>query len=133
MASKLSTYTEGLDKEARDRYVEKISLINGIDPLVKPSQCGETFDGVPPVEDCDLVSYLVLQTSFISMAQFKARKGLEAYNQFVCGWIKEVNTRKINDKLLTCGKVSCLVMTIVYSYFNLCNCVRIGSSFTEIK
>ena len=58
------------------------------------------------MEFCDLVSYLVLQTSFISMAQFKARKGLEAYNQFVCGWIKDVTTRKIGEKLLTSGRVS---------------------------
>ena len=55
------------------------------------------FDDYPPVEDCDLVSYLVLRTSFISMDQFKARKGLEAYNQFVSGWIKEVNVRKIAE------------------------------------
>ena len=42
------------------------------------------------MEACDLVSYLVLKTSFITSAQFKACKGLEAYNQFVSGWIKEV-------------------------------------------
>ena len=52
------------------------------------------------VKDCDLVSYLVLRTSFISTSQFKARKGLEAYNQFVRGWIKEVSIRKIADNLL---------------------------------
>ena len=28
----------------------------------------------------DLVSYLMLQTSFITSEKFKARKGLEAYN-----------------------------------------------------
>ena len=60
---------------------------------------GEQFDGYPPVEDCDLVSYLVLWTSFISMSQFKARKGLEVYNQFVSGWIKEVKTRKVAEKI----------------------------------
>ena len=59
------------------------------------------------MEACDLVSYLVLQTSFITSAQFKARKGLEAYNQFVSGWIKEVNTRKIcGSRHLTIGRVS---------------------------
>jgi len=34
------------------------------------------------------------------MDHFKARKGLEAYNQFVSGWVKEVNVRKIAEKLL---------------------------------
>lgn len=82
-------------------------MINGVDPFAGKVTEGEQFDGYPPVEDCDLVSYLVLRTSFISMSQFKARKGLEAYNQFVSGWIKEVNTRKIADKLLITGRVSC--------------------------
>jgi len=68
MALKLSSsYAEGLNKEAKTRYLAKIVLINGIDPFAKSK---ETFDGVPPVEDCDFVSYLVLQTSFISRAQF---------------------------------------------------------------
>ena len=81
-------------------------MINGVDPFGKVTE-GEQFDSYPPVEDCDLVSYLVLRTSFISMNQFKAMKGLEAYNQFVNGWIKEVNTRKIAEKSLITGRVSC--------------------------
>ena len=64
---------------------------------------GEPFDGYPPVEDCDLVSYLVLRTSFLTMSQFKA---LNAYNQFVSGWIKDVNTWKIAEKYLTRPQVS---------------------------
>ena len=107
--SQLSSYADNLEKGAKARYKEKISLINGVDPFGKVTE-GEHFDGYrnyPPVEDCDLVSYLVLRTSFISMSQFKARKGLEAYNQFVSGWIKEVNTRKIAEKLLITGRVSC--------------------------
>jgi len=105
MASQLSSYAEGLEKQAKVRYKDKISLINGVDPFGKVAE-GEPFDGFPPVEDCDLVSYLVLQTSFLTMAQLKARKGLEAYNQFVCGWIKEVITRKVAGRYLTTGRVS---------------------------
>ena len=113
--SKLSSYVEGLEKEAKARYLEKISLINYSDRFTKPCK-GEPFDGVPRVEDCDLVSYVVLQTSFITMAQFKARKGLEAYNQFVCG------------KLLTCGRVS--IRTTLSKLFMQ---FVIGSSFPAIK
>jgi len=105
MSVQLSSYADKLEKEAKDRYKKKISLINGVDPFGKVTE-GEPFDGYPPVEDCDLVSYLVLRTSFVTMSQFKARKGLEAYNQFVSGWIKEVNTRKIADKLLITARVS---------------------------
>ena len=105
MALQLSSYAETLGKEVKARYKDKISLINGVDPFRKITE-GEPFDGFPPVENCDLVSYLILQTRFITLSQLKARKGLEAYNQFVCGWIKEVSTRKIVGKYLTTGRVS---------------------------
>ena len=101
----LSTYADNLKPEAKDRYLRKISTIGGADPFLNPIP-GEIADCVPSVEVCDLVSYLVLKTSFVTSAQFKARKGLEAYNHFVSGWIKVVNTRKICGKYLTAGRVS---------------------------
>ena len=63
---------------------------------------GKPSDKTPPVDACDLLSYLVIQTSFVSLKQFKARKGLEAYNQFVCGWVKEVSIHKIAEKYMLC-------------------------------
>jgi len=50
---------------------------------------GLLADGYPPVESIDTVSYLVLRTIFVTAEQLKARKGLEAYNQFVSGWVKD--------------------------------------------
>ena len=88
----LSSYAEALLNDAKSRYLEKISMI-GIDPFC-PGTFGEQMDDVPPVDSCDLLSYLVLRTSFITTEQFRAWKGLEAYNQFVCGWVKEVVVRK---------------------------------------
>ena len=71
----------------------------------------ENADCVPPVEACDLVSYLVLKTSFITSAQFKA---LEAYHQFMSGWITEVNTCKENLRQVpyngTCKFISKLLL-----------------------
>ena len=34
------------------------------------------------------------------------RKGLEAYNQFLCGWVKDVPTRKVCGKYLITARVS---------------------------
>jgi len=42
MASRLSSYAEALEKEAKARYLAKIALINGIDPFAKPNE-GELF------------------------------------------------------------------------------------------
>ena len=104
MTGNLSSYCDSLSSEARERYLDKIRLINNLDPF--SSDLGEPIESIPPVDACDLISYLVLQTSFLTSKQFKARKSLEAYNQFVCGWVKDVQTWKIGDKFLTTGRVS---------------------------
>ena len=79
-------------------------MIGGIDPFC-PGTFGEQTDDVPPVDVCDLLAYLVLQTSFTKTEQFSARKGLEAYSQFMCGWVKEVVVRKVDMGIVTTGRV----------------------------
>ena len=91
---RLSDYAESLPSDAKARYEEKLKVIGGIDPF-QAGNVGELNDGLPDVDTADLVSYLVLQTSFITTKQFKARKSLEAYNQFVSGWIKDIQNRKV--------------------------------------
>ena len=116
--TQLSAYASRLQGVAKSRYTEKIALLNGVDPFVLansravernsavPSQSRAAAatmvammnpdagpDGratFPPVQAADLVSYLVLQTSFATAKQFKAHKSMEAYNQFVSGWVKDV-------------------------------------------
>ena len=97
-------YFSGLPSEAGERYTEKIRLINGLDPF--SSSLGKAVDAFPPVDASDLVSYLVLQTSFMTSQQFKARKSLEAYNFFVSGWIKEVKSFIVSEKFVVVGRVS---------------------------
>jgi len=112
----MSSYFEGLKEEDKRRYKDKIALINGIDPFGKIVG-GEVFSGIIPIDSCDVVSYLVLQTSFMTLEQFKARKGLEAYNQFVSGWIKDVSTVKIAGKYLTTGRVSVVSTHFISEYY----------------
>ena len=90
----MSKYVESLSLNAKEHYLKKISLIGNIDPFTLG---GKTIvPGVQaaatslPVSATDLVSYLVLQTSFVTVKQFKAHKSLEAYNQFTSGWVKDV-------------------------------------------
>ena len=117
----LSKHAGSLPYEAKVRYQAKISLIGGVDP-VSSGELGVATSDVPPVEMCDLALYLVLRTSFLTMKQFKARKGLEAYNQFVSGWVKDVRTRKVLGKYLSIGRVClyivhlCSMLLILLSY-----------------
>ena len=102
----LSSYVEKLPQEAKRRYLEKIATICSVDPFTlhgnrrAAQQCN-----LPAVDAGDLVSYLVLQTSYLTLKQFKAHKSLEAYNQFANGWVKEVEGWSISDKVVVVGKV----------------------------
>ena len=108
--SKLSLNADSLPPDAKARYLDKIEASDRcvINPF-SSDFVGEKSDVVPPVtgSGCDLVSYLVLQTSFITIKQFKAHKSLEAYNQFVSGWVKDVQTRTsvVSGKYVTTGRV----------------------------
>lgn len=106
----MSKYAVSLPPEAKERYKEKISLIGNIDPFVisenaKSADSVATVSALPPVDGSDLVSYLVLQTSFVTVKQFKAHKSLEAYNQFACGWVKDVKAWNVSGKCVVTGKV----------------------------
>ena len=84
----LSDYAENLPADVKWRYIQKISDIQ-IDPLLLPAN-KLSEECLPPVECIDLLSDLVLDTSFYTNAQFKAFRSLQAYNQMVSGFISSV-------------------------------------------
>ncbi len=67
----LSSYAATLGSEALKRYKEKIAVIGGLEPF--SAALGKPVDQVPPLEASDIVSYLILQTSFITSKQFSCR------------------------------------------------------------
>ena len=99
----LSEYGERLENHVKCRYLDKIAVI-GVDPA---SLFNSQLDPecLPPVEAGDLVSYLVLETSFYTLQQFKCFKSLEAYNQMVSGFITSVQGKVVSDKFVVIGKV----------------------------
>ncbi len=111
-AKRLSSYAEVLGGNARTRYLEKLQFLNGVDPFLLTGTTGtERSDSaatqnLPPVEASDLVSFLVLETSFVTAKQLKAHKSMEAYNQFVSGWVKDVSGWTVNQKIVVTGRVS---------------------------
>jgi hypothetical protein len=52
------------------------------------------------------VNYLLYTPSKYTTEDFKAYKGLDAYNQLVCGWVREVSTTEINGVNVIIAKVS---------------------------
>ena len=99
----LSSYAEGLESHVREQYLKKISLV-GIDPAAIPKEQFHS-ECLPPIEVSDLLSYLVLETSYYTNKQFKAFKSLEAYKQAVSGFIISVQGAEIRNKIVVVAKV----------------------------
>ena len=100
MAEIVSSYAASLSKDAKKRYIKMISLLNGADPFLGTIPGAEITNDLPPVDASDLLSYLVLKSSYITLSQFMACESLEAYNHFVCGWVKDVVTRRFLENIL---------------------------------
>ena len=99
----LSEYCRKLDDRVKRRYLEKIAEV-GVDPVTIPD---EQFNSecLPPIEATDLLSYLVLETSFYTKQQFKTYKSLEAYNFMVSGLITSIQGCIVSGKHVVAGKV----------------------------
>ena len=96
-----------LDTAARKRYEEKIDLIGGEDPYTMDSDSFSSDPiAFPNVTYPDIVNYLISSPSPYTLEKLKAYKGLEAYNQFVSGWVRDVRTAILEKNMhLVMGKV----------------------------
>ena len=115
MASKASSskgsYSECLDQPHFARYQEKLLLIDGLDPYtVSKDAVVYNVDAFPKVIYPDIVNYLVFGPSPFSMEDMRAYKSLEAYNQFVCGWVRDLGVIPVKPDvcvLVARGKCEC--------------------------
>ena len=89
----LSEFAKGFETHVKRTYLQKISS-NQFDP-----EC------LPSIKATDLVSYLVLETSYYTKQQFKCYKSVEAYNQVVSGFVTPVQGKIIAGKHVVVGKV----------------------------
>lgn len=99
----LSDYSKALESHVRARFLQKISAI-GVDPASIPSDQFSS-ECLPPIEVSDLLTYLVLETSYYTNQQFKAYKSLEAFNQMVSGFVTSVQGKIIAGKHVVVAKV----------------------------
>ena len=102
----MSEYYKGLDAPSRKRYLDKINVISGVDPYVlSDDEFVMIPEKYPSITYPDIVNYLVFGTSPFTSEQMKAYKGLEAYNQVLEGWVRDVRVKSFGDKRLVTGKV----------------------------
>ena len=117
----LSAYVASLDSQTKTRYVDKISTIGYIDPyVIPPNQFVDGDDTLPPLTYADLFVYLVITRSAYTHKQLKSYKGLESYNQFVSGWVRERTSKEIKGKTLVMARVSKLSLIISHTLYVYC-------------
>ncbi|XP_075534465.1 uncharacterized protein LOC142568347 [Dermacentor variabilis] len=91
------SYSEELVGPTRARYRAKIEMCDGIDPyeLCIGKNATPKVDLLPTVTHADIVNYLVLSKSHVTLQQMKAYESLEGHNYFTSGWVKSVAAKPL--------------------------------------
>ena len=99
---------KSLDPPSRKRYMKKISVIGRTESekfAIKSENFDRNIENFPAVTYQVIVNYLIFASSPFTTSQLKAYKSLEAYNQVIERWVRDVKVYFYEDKRLVIGKV----------------------------
>ena len=100
-----SAYYYDLDVQAKSRYRDKLAKVGIMtDPYLPSTASSIDWQDWPDVQYPDVYNYLVETPSLYTRQQLKAYKSLEAYKQFVDGWVGNVTVRRV-----PCAQHTCVV------------------------
>ena len=106
-----------LDPPSQKRYNEKTELIGNKDPYtLSENEFSVDFENFLSISYPDIINYLVFRPSPYSADDMKAYKSLEAYNQVIEGWVKDVKVN-LNENGLTAvkAKVGCSTAQLLHT------------------
>ncbi|XP_049459045.1 uncharacterized protein LOC125905196 [Epinephelus fuscoguttatus] len=88
-------YRDKLKLNARQRYIEKLQMLNNVDPYdITAKDWSQDPAVLPPLTYPDIVNYLVFGLSAYTLQEFKSYKSLEAHEQFCSGWVQDLLIHK---------------------------------------
>ena len=100
MAS-IRKYSASLEGKSKERYQQKLALIDGVDPYTIPKKdWSEKVDDYPSISYPDIVNYLIFTPSAYTSDDLKSYKSLQAYNNFIEGWVKDIKAFKAKDNIV---------------------------------
>ena len=93
-------------REARNRYSEKITIIDNCDPykIVKNEWCDDV-DLWLNVTYIDVGMYLLFSSSPYTAEQLKNYKSLDCYTNFANGWVMQILVKQFGENRLLIAKV----------------------------
>ena len=84
------------------QYYEKLAIVGGEDQYeLRTLSTNEKL--LATITYPDIVNYRIFTPSPYTAGDLKSYKGLQAYNQICCGWVRQ--SRKLGDKCLVKCKV----------------------------
>ena len=103
----MSDYFLSLTGAIRDRYIDKISVINHYDPYTLWNTNNKVnITDMPEICCMDLVNYFILKNSFYTGDQLKAYKSLEAFETYKAGFILKCICAKFENYFVVLSEVS---------------------------
>ncbi|KAH7971826.1 hypothetical protein HPB52_003216 [Rhipicephalus sanguineus] len=82
-------YFDELVGPSRVRYEAKIAMCSGVDPYKLRIDATTDAEVLPPTTHVDIINYLVLSTSYISLQRMKTYKSLDGGAQLFYEWDRE--------------------------------------------
>ena len=71
-------------------------MIRGIDPCdIGKGKLNKDIISLPAITYNEILNYLIDTRSAYTRDELKAYKSLDAYNQCVCGWVKDVQSLEV--------------------------------------
>ena len=95
------------DAECKQRYAEKLKLINGHDPYELPrEEWKDNIDMWPAITYVHVCMYLILYPSPYTNDDMLNYKSLDSFQNFQNGWVREVLVKEVGERKIIIGKVS---------------------------
>ncbi len=111
------------DNSSKQRYQEKLKLINNVDPYeTLKEDWTDDVDLWPGTSYINVGIYLLFSPSPYTQEYLENYKSLECYQRFIAGWVRDVLVKAVEDKRVVMAKVSYLCVLIFSLLINQCAC-----------
>ena len=91
-------YSSLQDQRAKERYSEKLKVIDGMDPYEIPRESwNDDVDLWPAITQIHVGLYLLLNPSPYTNKDLQNYKSMDCYVNFVSGWVRELLVKQIGS------------------------------------
>lgn len=114
---KMSDHFQKLPNEMKQRYMEKISVINFKDPYMFKDKDFLTYvPDFPKININHIVIYYAFTHSLYTNSQLKAVKSLDAYQYVQAKFVSELGCVKVHENYVVLGKVNIVIKNFVVCF-----------------